>query len=48
LGELTAADGDIISQDCQTCHELLAMEEATPLILKTFGVAERLSKVEKR
>ena len=44
----TAGDGSTISQDCNTCHEPLAMEETAPDILKTLGIAERLSKVQRR
>jgi len=31
--EHATADGDVISQDCSTCHALLAMEEEDPEIL---------------
>ena len=31
-----SADGRTISADCNTCHTLLAMEEANPAILKTL------------
>ena len=34
-----ASDGRKISQDCSTCHSLLAMEEAQPKILTDLGVA---------
>jgi nitrate/TMAO reductase-like tetraheme cytochrome c subunit len=44
-GSHTAADGKTISQDCQACHQPLAMEETAPEILKTLGIAERLPKV---
>lgn len=46
-GSHKAADGRTISQDCNTCHELLATDEASPEILKTLGIAERISKVQK-
>ncbi len=29
-----------ITQDCSTCHEMLATEETNPAILKTLGLAE--------
>ncbi len=45
-GSHTAANGKTISQDCNVCHEPLAMEETKPAILKTLGIAERLSKVQ--
>ena len=34
--EHKAADGKAISQDCATCHSLLAQEEKDPEILKTI------------
>ncbi len=46
-GSHNAADGKTISQDCTTCHETLAMQEASPEILKTLGIAERLSNLQK-
>jgi len=47
-GSHTAGDGKIISQDCNTCHESLAMDEASPEVLKTLGIAEWISKVQKQ
>jgi hypothetical protein len=47
-GSHTAADGRTITQDCNTCHEPLATEEASPEILKTLGIAERISRVQKQ
>jgi nitrate/TMAO reductase-like tetraheme cytochrome c subunit len=47
-GSHTAGDGKIISQDCNACHESLAMDEVSPEILKTLGIAERISKVQKQ
>ena len=44
----TTADGSAIAQDCNTCHEPLAMDEASPEILKTLGIAEQISKVQKQ
>jgi hypothetical protein len=35
-----AADGKKITQDCNTCHRLLAMEEPSPKILTDLGLAE--------
>jgi len=32
------AAGDSISQDCDTCHSILAEEEANPEILKSLGI----------
>jgi NapC/NirT cytochrome c family, N-terminal region len=47
-GSHTSSDGKTITQDCSTCHEPLAMDEASPEILKTLGVAERMSKLQKQ
>src|SRR5262249_25832824 len=47
-GEHATADGKTIPQDCDTCHETLALEEASPEILKTLGLADRLEKLKKR
>jgi NapC/NirT cytochrome c family, N-terminal region len=44
----TAADGNSITQDCNACHELLATDEASPEILKTLGLEERISKAQKK
>ena len=46
-GSHTTTDGKTIAQDCNGCHEPLAMDEASPEILKTLGIAERISKFEK-
>ena len=43
----TSADGETISQDCNSCHEPLAADETSPDILKTLGIAERISKIQK-
>jgi hypothetical protein len=34
------ADNKTIPQDCSVCHHMLAVEEASPEILKTLGLAE--------
>ncbi len=34
----SSADGKTIPQDCDTCHQLLAMEEEQPEILTTLGI----------
>jgi len=47
-GSHNAADGQSITQDCSACHEPLAMEDASPEILKTLGIAERISRVQKK
>jgi len=47
-GAHETADGQTITQDCSACHESLAIEEASPEILKTLGIAERISKMQKQ
>ena len=47
-GSHTTPDGTTITQDCTSCHETLAVEEASPEILKTLGIAERIAKVQKK
>jgi hypothetical protein len=37
-GNHTSADGKTIPNDCATCHDLLAMEEKDPKVLKDLGV----------
>jgi nitrate/TMAO reductase-like tetraheme cytochrome c subunit len=36
-----------ITQDCNTCHEPLAIEESTPGVLKTIGLADRITNLQK-
>lgn len=38
----TSADGRTVSQDCGVCHNLLAMDEAEPKVLKDLGVVEHI------
>jgi hypothetical protein len=47
-GSHATSDGTAIGQDCTLCHEPLAMDEASPEILKTLGVAERISAAQKQ
>ena len=47
-GSHTTADGATIKQDCDSCHAPLAMDEASPEILKTLGVAEKMSAIQKQ
>jgi len=44
----TADQKMTITQDCSTCHEPLAIEEASPGVLKTIGLAERIANLQKR
>jgi hypothetical protein len=41
------ADKKTITQDCETCHKTLAMDESSPEILKTLGLAERVKQLQK-
>jgi formate-dependent nitrite reductase cytochrome c552 subunit len=41
----STADKKTITQDCTVCHQSLAMEEKSPEILKTLGIAETLTGV---
>lgn len=42
-GSHTTADGkDAITQDCGACHQLLAMQESSPDILKTLGLWDHI------
>ena len=47
-GSHTAENGRTISQDCNSCHEPLAMDESSPEILKTLGISERISSLQKQ
>ncbi|RPI18672.1 MAG: cytochrome C [Acidobacteriales bacterium] len=42
-GALKSADESTISQDCNTCHQLLAMEEPAPKVLADLGLAPAAS-----
>lgn len=42
------ADKKTISQDCSTCHNSLAVEEAAPDVLKTLGLADLIAKAQKQ
>jgi hypothetical protein len=37
-GEHVTDTGEAISQDCASCHELVAVEEQDPKILKDLGL----------
>jgi NapC/NirT cytochrome c family, N-terminal region len=47
-GSHVAKDGKTIAQDCDLCHHMLATDEASPEILKTLGVAEKISAIQKQ
>jgi len=36
-----------ITQDCSTCHEPLAIEEASPGVMKTLGLEDRITSLQK-
>ncbi len=38
------SDKKTITQDCNTCHDLLATDESSPAILKTLGLDAPLQK----
>lgn len=42
-----AADKKTITQDCNTCHQMLAVEETSPEILKTLGIADPAASAHK-
>ena len=44
----TSANGKTIAQDCDTCHQSLATDEASPEILKTLGIDEWIQKARKK
>jgi hypothetical protein len=44
----TTADKKTITQDCAACHQALAVEEESPEILKTLGVADKIVSFEKK
>lgn len=39
-GSHTSSSGDTISQDCEACHHVLAVEEPAPKILSDLGVGQ--------
>jgi hypothetical protein len=41
-------EGKTITQDCATCHEAVAMDEASPEILKTLGLADRMAALRRK
>jgi hypothetical protein len=47
-GSHTSAKGKTIAQDCDSCHQSLATDEASPEILKTLGIDQWISKPRKQ
>jgi hypothetical protein len=43
-----ASDGKTITQDCGACHEMVATSEASPEVLRTLGLEEKLLKMQKK
>jgi hypothetical protein len=46
-GSHATAEGKAITQDCSTCHQALAIDEASPEILRTLGT-EKTAEIVKR
>jgi hypothetical protein len=46
--EHATTDGRTITQDCSSCHEVIAMDEASPEILKTLGLNARMSAIRRK
>jgi nitrate/TMAO reductase-like tetraheme cytochrome c subunit len=42
-GAHTSSDQSSITQDCAACHEMLAVDEPTPEILKTLGLLDQMA-----
>lgn len=42
------SDKKTITQDCTTCHNPLAVEETSPDVLKTLGLADLIAKTQKQ
>ena len=42
------SEGKTITMDCAACHEAIAVEEASPDVLKTLGLAGRMSALRKK
>jgi hypothetical protein len=43
----TASDQKTITQDCSACHQLVAASEASPEILKTLGLDEKIANAQR-
>ena len=44
----TSTDGKTIGQDCSVCHQAVAVDEVSPEVLKTLGLAERMAAIRKK
>jgi hypothetical protein len=47
-GSHSSSGGKTITQECNACHEPLAMDETSPEILKTLGLSDRISNIQKQ
>jgi nitrate/TMAO reductase-like tetraheme cytochrome c subunit len=47
-GSHSTSSGESISQDCSSCHQLLANDEASPEILKTLGADALIDRRQKQ
>jgi hypothetical protein len=43
-----SADKKTITQDCSACHEVVSTSEASPEVLKTLGLEQRISALQKK
>ena len=43
-----SAGGKTITQDCGACHEMVASSEASPEVLRTLGLQERISTLQRK
>ena len=39
-GSHSSSGGDTVSQDCEACHHVLAVDESSPKILSDLGVSQ--------
>ena len=44
----TSSDGKTITQDCGACHEVVAASQSSPEVLRTLGLQERLSTLQRK
>lgn len=44
----TSQDQKTISQDCSSCHQMIAASEASPEILKTLGLDEKIAAIQNK
>jgi hypothetical protein len=42
-----AANKKTITNDCAVCHQMVAVDDASPEVLKTLGIADQLSSLQK-